>query len=168
MNKKVAAAITKQINKEYYSAYLYLAMNQYFEDETMAGMANWMYQQFREEQFHAVKMVKYLNSRGVKAELELIEKPKTSWENTLEVFKDTLVHEKDITNSINELTGLAIDEKDFATVNFLQWYINEQIEEEENVTNIIKQVELIGENGYGLLMLDKELGARTFVEPVAE
>lgn len=165
MNTKVASALTAQINKEFYSAYLYLAMNQYFEDENMAGMANWMYQQFQEEQFHAKKMLKYLNSRGVKVELEMIEKPTIKWDSIQHVFDNVLEHEESITASINDIQSIAVEEKDFATMSFLQWFIDEQIEEEENAANIIKQLELIGDNGYGLLMLDKELAGRTFTEP---
>lgn len=168
MNKKVSEALVKQVNKEFYSAYLYLAMNQYFEDETMAGMANWMYQQFLEEQFHAMKMVKYLNSRGIKVDLTLIEQPTIEWQSMLAVFEDVLDHEKSITASINSIQSLSVKEEDFATMNFLQWFIDEQIEEEENAANILKQLQLIGDNGYGLLMLDKELAVRKFVEPVAK
>lgn len=166
MNKKVSDALKAQINKEFYSAYLYLAMNQYFEGEGMPGMANWMYQQFLEEQFHAKKMLKYLNTRGVKCELELIEKPTVSWDGTLAVFHNVLEHEESITASINKIQSVAVGEQDFATMNFLQWFIDEQIEEEENAANLIKQLELIDNNGYGLLMLDKELAQRAFVEPV--
>ena len=168
MNSKVSEALVNQVNKEFYSAYLYLAMNQYFEDETMAGMANWMYQQFLEEQFHAMKMVKYLNSRGVKVELQAIEQPTVNWTSMLSVFEDVLDHEKSITASINSIQSLSVKEEDFATMNFLQWFIDEQIEEEENAANILKQLQLIGDNGYGLLMLDKELSVRKFVEPVAK
>jgi len=168
MNSKVSEALVNQVNKEFYSAYLYLAMNQYFEDETMAGMANWMYQQFLEEQFHAMKMVKYLNSRGVKVELQAIEQPTVNWPSMLSVFEDVLEHEKSITASINSIQSLSVKEEDFATMNFLQWFIDEQIEEEENAANILKQLQLIGDNGYGLLMLDKELSVRKFVEPVAK
>lgn len=168
MNNNVANALIKQVNKEFYSAYLYLSMNQYFEDENMPGMANWMYQQFLEEQFHAKKMLKYLNSRGMKVVLDAIEKPTESWASKMAVFENVLEHEKSITASINNIQSIAVDEKDFATMNFLQWFIDEQIEEEENAINIIKQLELIGDNGYGLLMLDKELALRSFIEPVAE
>lgn len=167
MNKKVSEALIKQVNNEFYSAYLYLAMNQYFEDETMAGMANWMYQQFLEEQFHAMKMVKYLNSRGVKVDLAAIEQPTIEWKSMVAVFEDVLEHEQSITASINKIQSLSVKEEDFATMNFLQWFIDEQIEEEENATNILKQLQLIGDNGYGLLMLDKELAVRKFVEPTA-
>lgn len=166
MNKKVSESINSQINKEFYSAYLYLSMSQYFESENMPGMANWMYQQFKEEQFHAQKLINYMNSRGTRVELEMLQKPKIFWNNCSEVFEDSKEHEESVTASINALTALAMQEQDFATVNFLQWYVNEQIEEEENITNILSQIKLIGDNGYGLLMLDKELSVRNFIEPV--
>lgn len=165
MNKKVSEALILQVNKEFYSAYLYLSMNQFFEEEGMPGMANWMYQQFLEEQFHAKKMLKYLNTRGMKAELQQIDKPQVEWPTTMSVFNNVLEHEQAITASINNIQSIAVDEKDFATMNFLQWFIDEQIEEEENAHNLIKQLQLIGDNGYGLLMLDKELALRTFAEP---
>ena len=168
MNKKVAEALIKQINKEFFSAYLYLAMEQHLEDDSMSGMANWMHQQFLEEQFHANKMMKYLNSRGEKVVLEAIEKPKVEWTSIKEIFDDVLEHEQSITASINNIQVIAVDEKDFATMSFLQWFIGEQIEEEDNAETIIKQISLIGDNGYGLLMLDKEMAQRTFTAPVAE
>lgn len=168
MNNNLVDEINKQINKEFYSAYLYLSMSQYLEGKDMTGMAKWMYEQFREEQYHAQKFIQFLNSRGEKVELELIEKPRVEWNNLLDVFEDTLVHEKAVTDSINALTGIAVEVNDFATVNYLQWYINEQVEEEETVSGIIHQLKLIGDNGYGLLMLDKELSARNFVEPVGK
>jgi ferritin len=168
MNDKVSKALVAQVNKEFFSAYLYLSMNQYFEEENMPGMANWMYQQFLEEQFHAKKMLKYLNSRGMKVHLAQIDQPQSEWPSTMSVFENVLEHEQDITASINNIQSIAVDEKDFATMNFLQWFIDEQIEEEENASNLIKQLELIGDNGYGLLMLDKELAQRTFTEPAAE
>lgn len=168
MNKSVAEALIKQVNKEFFSAYLYLAMEQQLEDDTMGGMANWMHQQFLEEQFHAIKMMKYLNSRGEKVVLEALEQPKTAWASIGEIFDDVLEHEQLITASINEIQIMAVRENDFATMNFLQWFIDEQIEEEENAVTIIKQVSLIGDNGYGLLMLDKEMALRTFTPPVAK
>jgi len=165
MNKKVAQALIEQVNKEFFSAYLYLAMEQHLENDGMSGMANWMHQQFLEEQFHANKMMKYLNSRGEKVVLEALERPKTEWASVAELFKDVLEHEQFITASINEIQKIAVAEHDFASIGFLQWFIGEQVEEEENAEDLIKQVTLIGDHGYGLLMLDKEMATRTFVEP---
>jgi ferritin len=165
MNKKLVQAITEQVNKELYSAYLYTAMEQYLEDQDMSGMASWMYQQALEEQFHGRKMMKYLNSRGEKVVLKQIDEPKIEWASFKEVFDDVLEHEQFVTKSINDIQSLAADEKDYATMNFLQWFIDEQIEEEETATDLIKQLKLIGDNGYGLLMLDKEMAQRSFTEP---
>lgn len=165
MNKKVVQAITEQVNKELYSAYLYMAMEQYLEDQDMSGMANWMYQQALEEQFHARKMMRYLNSRGEKVVLKQIDEPKIEWASIKEVFDDVLEHEQFVTNSINDIQSIAVDIKDYATMNFLQWFIDEQVEEEEAATDLIKQLKLIGDSGYGLLMLDKEMAQRTFIEP---
>lgn len=165
MNKKVVEALTEQVNKELYSAYLYMAMEQYLEDQDMSGMANWMYQQALEERFHARKMMKYLNSRGEKVVLKQIDAPKVEWNSVKEVFDDVLEHEQFVTNSINDIQGIAVDIKDYATMNFLQWFIDEQVEEEEAATDLIKQLKLIGDNGYGLLMLDKEMAQRSFTEP---
>lgn len=165
MNKKVVEAITEQVNKELYSAYLYMAMEQYLEDQDMSGMASWMYQQALEEQFHARKMMKYLNSRGEKVVLKQIDEPKVEWASVKEVFDNVLEHEQFVTSSINDIQSIAVDIKDYATMNFLQWFIDEQVEEEEAATDLIKQLKLIGDNGYGLLMLDKEMAQRTFTEP---
>ena len=165
MNKKVVEAITEQVNKELYSAYLYMAMEQYLEDQDMSGMASWMYQQALEEQFHARKMMKYLNSRGQKVVLKQVDEPKIEWASVKEVFDDVLEHEQFVTNSINDIQSVAVEVKDYATMNFLQWFIDEQVEEEEAATDLIKQLKLIGDNGYGLLMLDKEMAQRTFTEP---
>jgi len=165
MNKRVADALIKQVNKEFFSAYLYLAMEQHLEADGMSGMANWMHQQFLEEQFHANKMMKYINARGSKVVLEQIDQPKVEWDSIADIFDDVLEHEKSITESINAIQVIAVEENDFATMSFLQWYIDEQIEEEENAEAIIKQISLIGDNGYGLLMLDKEMAQRTFTQP---
>lgn len=168
MNEKLLKSMNEQINKEFYSAYLYLSMAQDLEEKNMPGMSKWMHEQFREEQFHAFKQIKFLNSRGARVELKEIEKPKLTWDSVIEIFEDTKIHESEVTLAINELTALAVELEDFATVNFLQWYIKEQVEEEENVAKIVAEIKLIGDNGYGLLMMDRELGTRLFVEPVKE
>ncbi len=162
MNQRVEKALQEQINKEFYSAYLYLSMEQYFVEENMPGMANWMHQQFEEEQAHGMKMVGYLNTQGVKVELEAIQKPDREWHSIKEVFENVLHHEQFISNSIKEIQKIASEEHDYSAINFLQWFIDEQIEEEDNARMLIKQLELIGDNGYGLLMLDRELADRKF------
>lgn len=162
---RVAKAINEQINKEFYSAFLYLSMSAHFNDKNLDGFSNWMNIQFQEEQFHALKMFNYLAERGGTVELEKIDKPKIEWETILEVFEDTLEHEQLITASINNLMDIALEESDHATASFLRWYIDEQVEEESTVEGLLNQLNLIGGKGHGLLMLDRELGGRVFTPP---
>jgi len=165
LNKNVEKTINEQINKEYFSAYLYLSMAAYCEDQNLPGIANWMKVQFEEEQFHAMKFFNYVNERGGRVILKSLEDPKTDWDNLIEVFEDTLEHEEFITKSINELMDIAIEERDHATVSFLNWYVDEQVEEEANANGILGTLKLINGQGNGLLMLDKELAARVFTPP---
>lgn len=165
INKKVEKAINEQINKEYFSAYLYLSMAAYCEKEGLSGIGNWMKVQFEEEQFHAMKFFNYINERGGIVTLTSLEDPKTEWKNIVEVFEDTLEHERFITKSINDLMDIAIEEKDHATVSFLNWYIDEQVEEEANAETILNRLKLIKGEGNGILMLDKEMSTRVFVPP---
>lgn len=166
LSKKLEEAINKQINAELYSAYLYLSMAAYFETKNLPGFANWMRVQFQEEQFHAFKFFDYVNERGGRVTLETIEGPRTEWSNPIEVFEETLKHEYHVTSLINNLMDLAIEERDHATKSFLNWYIDEQVEEEANVTALTEQLKLIDGKGHGMLMLDKELATRVFVPPV--
>lgn len=168
INQRVADAINAQINAEMYSAYLYLSMSAYFEEENLAGFANWMRIQFEEEQFHAMKFFNYLSERGGRVELEAIEKPKVSWDSIIEVFEETLEHERHVTSLINNLMDIAIEERDHATSSFLQWYIDEQVEEEAAAEGILTQLKFIGGQGNAVLMLDREMAARTFTPPAAE
>ena len=165
INSKVEKAINEQINKEYFSAYLYLSMSAYCEKESLSGIANWMKIQFEEEQFHAMKFFNYINERGGTVILTSLEDPKTEWNNIIEVFEDTLEHERFITKSINDVMTIAIEEKDYATVSFLNWYIDEQVEEEDNAETILNRLNLIKGAGNGILMLDKEMSTRVFVPP---
>jgi ferritin len=166
LNKKVGSALNKQLNKELYSAYLYLSMSSYAGFIGLKGSANWFMVQYQEEMVHAMRFFNFINSRGDHAELAAIAAPPTEFKSLLDMMEKTLAHEQSITASINELTDLAMAEKDHATRIFLQWYVTEQIEEEENDRDIIGKLKLIGDNGQGLLMLDTELGARVFVAPV--
>lgn len=167
LSKKLCNALNKQLNNELYSAYLYLSMSSYAGSIGLKGSANWFMVQYQEEMVHAMKFYSYINSRGEHTELAAIAAPPTKFKNLLEMFEQTLTHEQFITSSINELTDLAQNEKDHATVIFLQWFVTEQIEEEENDRDIIGKLKLIGDNGQGLLMLDTELAARVFVPPPA-
>jgi ferritin len=164
MNKKVENAINKQINAEIYSAYLYLAMAAYFDGEGLEGFSNWMKIQAQEEMTHAMKFYRWVFERGGKVELDAIDKPNGEYGSSLEVFEEVLKHEQEVTSLINNLYELAVEEKDYAFQSMLKWFIDEQVEEEGNAQQIIDKVKLAGDKGPGLLMLDQELGSRTFVD----
>lgn len=165
LNKKVYSALNKQLNNEMYSAYLYLSMSSYAGSIGLKGAANWFMVQYQEEMVHAMKFFNFINSRGEHTELGAISAPPTKFKNLLDMMEKTLAHEEFITASMNELTDLALVEKDHASHIFLQWFVTEQVEEEENDRDIIGKLRLIGDNGQGLLMLDSELGQRVFVPP---
>ena len=165
ISKQTAAAINTQINREFFSAYLYLAMATHFSANGLAGSANWMQQQAQEELFHGMKMFAYVNGRGGRVILESIAKPPHQWKTTLQVFEDVLAHEQKVTGLINDLVDLAIAEKDHATNNFLQWFVAEQVEEEDNAGTLVNKLKLIGKDANGLFMLDTELAQRKFVLP---
>lgn len=167
LSKKMTESINSQINAELFSAYMYLSMSAWFEQAGLAGFANWMRQQAQEETFHGMKMFNFVNERGARVILGAIEKPPTDWKSPLEVFKATLAHEQKVTGLINDLTNLALDERDHATNIFLQWFISEQVEEEAVAGAILDKLKLIGKESSGLFALDQELGQRVFVLPVA-
>lgn len=168
LTKKLEEALNKQINAELWSAYLYLSMSMHFADEGLPGFANWFKVQFEEEQFHAEKLMNYMISKSSRVNLMPIDKVETSWESVLAAFKDTLAHEKIVTKSINDLVKLAREENDYATESVLQWFVNEQVEEEETAQGMVDALKLIGDNGLGIYMMDKELGQRGFTPPAAE
>ncbi|MFO7841623.1 MAG: ferritin [Fidelibacterota bacterium] len=168
IDKKLQEKINYQINRELYSEYLYLSMSAYLEDKGLPGMANFMRVQAEEEHFHAMKLFNYLNERGGRVVLDAIEKPKTDFDSPLAVFKESLEHEKVVTDLINKLMDTAISVNDHAARSFLNWYVDEQVEEEDSFNTILDQFELIGGKGHGMLMLDKELGLRTFTPPAEE
>lgn len=159
-------AFNEQINKELYSAYLYLSMQAYFERLNLTGFVNWMSVQVQEENAHAMGMYNYLNERGGKVELLAIDKPQIDWESPLDVFRHVLEHEEYVTSRINALMDVADEVKDRAALSFLDWYLKEQVEEESNVGGVLAKLELIGEDKHALLLLDQELATRTFVAPV--
>jgi ferritin len=165
LDPKMEKAINDQITAEFYSANLYLSMAAYFAREGLPGFAQWMRVQFQEEQMHALKMLDYVTERGGKAVVGAIEAPPASWDSPLKVFEDTLAHEQKVTGLINKLVDLALKLSDHATDIFLRWYVTEQVEEEDSADSIRQQLRLIGDNGQGLLMLDRELGARVFMPP---
>ncbi|NDV26120.1 ferritin [Desulfovibrio sp. JC010] len=164
-NKVLEKALNEQLNAEMYSAYLYLSMSAYFSDIGLDGFANWMRVQAKEEQFHAMKFYDYINERGGRVLLSAIEAPKTEWESPLACIEAVLEHEKHVTSLINNLVNLAIDERDHATNIFLQWFVTEQVEEEDSVNAVLNKLRLLNGEGNGMFILDKELSARVFNAP---
>lgn len=166
LSKKMQKALNDQINAEIWSAYLYLSMSAYFESENLPGFANWMKVQWQEELSHASKFFDYINERGGRVLLQPIAAVDSVWKDPLEVIETTLKHEQHVSSLINELVNIAMDERDHATNNMLQWFIAEQVEEEASVEGLVQQLKLINGFGHGILMLDRELGQRTFVDPI--
>jgi ferritin len=167
LKKSVESAINQQINAEFYSAYLYLSMSAYFQSIGLAGYANWMRIQFQEETAHATHFFDYVNERGGRVQLTPIAEVVVDFNGVVDVFEKTLAHEQKVTSLINNLIDVAIAEGDHATRSFLQWYVDEQVEEEANVEQILNNLKLIKGEGQGLLMMDREMQARVFVDPFA-
>lgn len=165
LSKRLEQELNKQINAEFYSAYLYLSMSAYLADNNLSGFSNWMKVQFEEEQFHALKLYRYVIERGGKVTLESIEKPQSEWSGIIDLFDAVLEHEQKVTALINNLVDVAIQEKDHATVNMLQWFVAEQVEEEASVADLLDQLKLIDGKGSALLMLDREAKQRVFTPP---
>lgn len=163
----MATALNEQIKWEMYSANLYLAMSAHLHDAGLTGFANWMRVQYQEETAHALKFYDFLLTRGGQAVMLPIDAPPSSWHSVLASFEDTLKHEQEVTRRINDLVFLAKEERDFATDIFLQWFVSEQVEEEENVKDLISKLRLINGEGQGILILDKELASRSFTPPPA-
>jgi ferritin len=153
-------AINEQINKELYSAYLYLSMAAFFEDSNLPGFGKWLRMQAAEEQEHAMKFFDHLVERGAKVELKAIDTPTATWKSYLEVFKQVQEHEAFVTASINALYEIAQQEKDYPAQVLLHWFIKEQVEEESNAANIVNQLELVDGKGQAILMLDHAMGQR--------
>ena len=164
MKEKMLDSLNEQINKEIYSAYLYLSMSAYLMSKNLPGFANYMRVQYQEEMSHAMKLYDYLLERGEKVVLREIAGVKTEWKDIIEVFEDTLKHEEFITESINNVLGVAHEVRDYATMNMLQWYVNEQVEEEAHVSGVLEQLKMIEGKGSGLFMLDREMQNRVFVD----
>ena len=165
VSPKIQNAINAQINAEFWSAYLYLSMAMNFEADGKAGIANWFRIQFKEEQAHAEIFINYLISRGGRVELKAIDAVETEWPSPIAAFEATLEHEKKVTAMINNLYALAEAEHDYATRGKLDWFVSEQVEEEETALNLIDRLKLIGDNGLALYMLDQELAQRVYNVP---
>lgn len=166
LTKKMESALNEQINAELFSSYLYLAMSAWFVRKNLPGFAHWMYIQTQEEAAHAMLLFNFVNERGGKAELKAIAKPDLDWKDPIKVFEAVLKHEQKVTGLINNLVDIAIKEKDHATNQKLQWFVAEQVEEEANAGEILEQLKIVEGKGQGLLLMDRELKARVFVNPL--
>jgi len=165
LTKKLEDAINAQINKELYSAYFYLGMSAYCNTLDLDGFVNFFHVQYQEETFHGMKMYNYLLERGGNVVLSKINTPPQNFKSPLDVFQQTLDHEKVVTKSINDLMDLALKENDHATISFLKWYVDEQVEEESTINKLVNKMKLIGDNVGGLFIIDSELKARVFTPP---
>ena len=160
ITKTVQDAINEQINKEMYSAYLYLSMAVHFETQNLGGFAHWMRLQSNEELSHAMKFFEYVHERGGRVELKAIAQPRSEWKSSLALFEQVLEHEQFVTASIYKLYEVSLKESDYPTQGMLQWFIKEQVEEEKNASEIVEKLKLIDAHGTAVLMLDHELGKR--------
>lgn len=160
MTKNIEEAINAQINAELWSAYLYLSMGTNFRAKGLDGVANWFEVQFKEEQEHAMILYKYMQSRGARVVLAPIAAVQTEWATPLEAFEDTLLHEKKVTAMIHNINKMAIEANDYATRNRMAWFIDEQVEEEDEAQKLVDAFKMIEGEKVGMFMLDKELGNR--------
>lgn len=160
IGKKMQDALNEQIKEELGSAYLYLSMVAYFHSKGLDGMAHWMRCQTQEEMMHAMKFYDHIVERDGRAELLALDKPKTDWDSPLQAFQEAYKHEQFITSRINDLVSLANKENDNASAIMLQWFVTEQVEEEASASKIAQDLEIIGDSGHGLLMMDRELSSR--------
>ena len=165
LKKSLEKALNEQINAEMHSAYLYLSMSAHFLSEGLAGYANWMRIQYQEELAHGTHIFDYVCERGGKVQLTPIGEVEVDFSGIEDVFQKVLAHEQKVTALINDLMDIAIKESDHATRSFMQWYVDEQVEEEANAEQILYNLNLIKGEGQGLLMMDRELQARVFVDP---
>ena len=160
LNEKIQKEMNNQLQRELESAYIYLSMAAYFDSLTLPGFAQWMKIQFQEEQAHGLKFYDFINDRGARVTLQPIGQPPVKFQSTLDAFEKAFAHEQKITGHINDLYALATEEKDYASQMFLQWFVDEQVEEEKNANDIVDMLKMIGDNAHALLMLDRELGQR--------
>jgi len=166
ISEKMQDAINEQINAELYSAYLYMSMSAYYQSLNLPGFANWMRVQVQEEMVHAVKFYDFINGRGGRVQLPAIAGPPTDWATPATPFEEAYQHEIGVTRRIHNLVSLALEERDYASNTFLDWFVTEQVEEESSTDAVVRQMKLIGEDRSALFMLDRELATRVFVPPV--
>ena len=160
LSKKLQDAMNEQIKNELYSAYLYLSMSAYCEAANLPGFAHWMRVQAQEEEAHALKFYGFIYERGGRVVLQAIDQPPVEFQSPRAVFEQTLEHEQKVTAMIHDLYALAVQEKDYASQIFLQWFVTEQVEEEASATQILETLKMIGDKGHALIMLDRQLGSR--------
>lgn len=165
INQKVADLLNIQVNKEFYSAYLYLEFSNFYAEQGLSGFSNWYKIQAQEERDHAMLFVQYMQNNDVKVTYEAIEKPVAELTDNMAPLKAGLVHEEYVTSLIHTLYDAAYEAKDFRTMQFLDWFVKEQGEEETNANDLIKKMELFGTDPKGLYLLDQELGARVYSAP---
>jgi len=165
LDKAISKLLNEQINKEFYSAYLYLDFANYFTDAGLDGFANWFTVQAKEEQDHAMLMNQYLHNNADKVTLEALAKPDVPLKNHMDPLKGALAHEKLVTASIHNIYGVASEQKDYRTMQFLDWFVKEQGEEEKNAEDNIKKYELYGSDAKGLYALNGEMAARMYAPP---
>ena len=165
LDKKVAELLNTQINKEYYSAYLYLDFSVYYEEEGLDGFANWYKIQAQEERDHAMLFLQYLQNNGEKVILDAIAKPDKELKDKMDPLQAALEHERYVTSLIHDIYEVAYDKKDFRTMQFLDWFVKEQGEEEKNAEDMIKKMELFGSDAKGLYMLNSEMASRVYSAP---
>ncbi len=165
LSEKMEKALNDQVNAEMYSSYLYLSMASYLGSLSLEGFVSWMKVQALEEMYHALKIYNFIEERGGRPGMEAIDKPQTDWQSPLKAFEAVLAHEQKVTGLIGGLVDLAIDEKDHATNNFLQWFVAEQVEEEDSANAVLQKLKLVDDKG-GLFMLDREMATRAMKIPL--
>mgnify|MGYP003573603499 CR=1 FL=1 len=168
LSEKMENALNDQMNFEMASANIYLSMATWFDSKNLTGFAQWMKVQYQEEMFHAMKLYGFINERGGRSLIGAIAAPPTEWDSPLAAFENALAHERIVTGRINNLVSMAVDDKDHATANFLQWYVGEQVEEEASADGVIQQLKLMEGAAGALFMLDRELGQRVFTPPAGQ
>jgi ferritin len=167
MTPKMKKALNNQLNAELFASYLYLSMCAWFESQGLTGFASWMRVQVQEEMFHAIKIFDYIHERKEMVTLEEVAKPESTWDSPMAAIESAVKHEQKVTGMINDLVNCAIDERDHAANQFLQWYIAEQVEEEANFGAVHDKLRLVGNDSAGLFTLDLEMSKRVFVPPAA-
>lgn len=168
LSKTMQDAMNEQIKNEFHSAYIYLSMSAYYESLNLPGFAHWMRLQAQEEVEHAMKFFDHINDRGGRVALLAIDAPPVEFDSPLAAFKTAYAHEQKVTGMIHNLYKIAVEENDFPALSMLQWFVDEQVEEEKSALEVVEQLEMVGEHKMGLFMVDRELGQRQPGEEGAE